>query len=55
MTKRKEPTPTRWSDPNFVYVDAEHTDVTKAWRKLGWTPPTEYRTDFNFGKQEKGV
>ena len=43
----------KWQDPNFEYVHAEHTDVSKGWRKLGWTPPTEYRTDYNFGK-EKG-
>jgi len=51
-TKRKIPT-AKVFDPNFVYVDAEHTDLRNTWRKLGWTPPTEYRTDYNFGKQEK--
>jgi hypothetical protein len=55
MTKKKEYIPTRWFDPDFVYVDAEHTDITKTWRKFGWTPPTEYRTDYNFGGQERGV
>ena len=43
------------NDPNFEYIDAEHTDIAKTWRRLGWTPPTEYRTDYNFGKQEKGA
>lgn len=52
-TKRKLPT-AKLYDPDFEYTPAEHTNVTALWRKLGWTPPTEYRTDYNF-KQEKGA
>jgi hypothetical protein len=29
-------------DPNWVYVPSAQTDVTKIWRKYGWTP-----TDYN--------
>ena len=29
-------------------------DVQKTWRKYGWIPPTEYREDYDFGKN-KGV
>lgn len=46
-------TQAKWQDPNFEYIRAELTDVARGWRKAGWMPPTEYRTDYNFGK-EKG-
>lgn len=36
------------SDSTFVYQSG--ADVQKTWRKYGWTPPTEYRTDFEFAK-----
>lgn len=26
------------------------TDVQRTWRKFGWTPPTEYRCDYEFAK-----
>jgi hypothetical protein len=28
-------------DPDWVYVPAAATDVTKTWRKHGWTPLEE--------------
>lgn len=37
-------------DSKFVYQGG--ADVQKTWRKYGWLPPSEYRTDYEFGKKE---
>lgn len=37
---------------NSTFVYQSGADVQKTWRKYGWTPPTEYRTDFEFGKAQ---
>jgi hypothetical protein len=39
-------------DSKFVYQSG--ADVQKTWRKYGWIPPTECRTDYEFGKN-RGV
>ena len=31
------------TDPEFEWVPAAKTDVTRIWRKYGWTPPSEQR------------
>ena len=31
----------RLTDPGFVWVPSGQTDVTRIWRKYGWTPPSE--------------
>lgn len=35
-------------DSKFVYQSG--ADVQKTWRKYGWTPPSEYRNDYEFAK-----
>ena len=40
--KRVEPA-FRLDDPRFVWVPSGQTDVTRIWRKYGWTPPSEGR------------
>ena len=47
--KPKKPAPMA-TDTNSTFVYQSGADVQKTWRKYGWTPPTEYRTDFEFGK-----
>ena len=37
-------------DSKFVYQGG--ADVQKVWRKYGWIPPSEYRTDYEFGKKD---
>ena len=36
------------TDSTFVYQTG--SDVQRTWRKFGWTPPTEYRSDYEFAK-----
>lgn len=36
--------------PNSKFVYQAGSDVQKVWRKYGWTPPTEYRLDYEFAK-----
>lgn len=37
-------------DSAFIYQGG--SDVQKVWRKYGWIPPSEYRTDYEFGKKD---
>jgi hypothetical protein len=37
---------------NFKWVAG--ADVQAVWRKHGWTPPSEYRTDFLFRQNREG-
>ena len=34
----------------FVYQGG--SDVQRVWRRYGWIPPSEYRTDYEFGKKD---
>lgn len=38
-------------DSKFVYTGG--ADVQKIWKKYGWTPPSEYRTDYLFKKNRE--
>jgi len=37
-------------DSKFIYQGG--ADVQKVWRKYGWIPPSEYRTDYEFAKKD---
>jgi len=37
-------------DSKFIYQGG--ADVQKVWKKYGWIPPSEYRTDYEFGKKD---
>lgn len=39
-------------DKNSKFVYQGGADVQRVWRKYGWIPPSEYRTDYEFGKKE---
>lgn len=49
--KPKAPAMALDKDSKFVYQSG--ADVQKTWRKYGWVPPTEYRTDYEFGKHKE--
>lgn len=40
-------------DTNSTFVYQTGSDVQKTWRKYGWVPPTEYRDDYEFGKNRE--
>lgn len=37
-------------ESKFVYKSG--ADVLATWKKQGWQPPSEYRTDYEFGKRK---
>jgi hypothetical protein len=39
-------------DKNSKFIYQGGADVQKVWRKYGWIPPSEYRTDYEFGKKD---
>ena len=39
-------------DTNSKFVYQSGADVQKTWRKYGWVPPSEYRTDYEFSKHK---
>jgi hypothetical protein len=41
-------------DLNSTFVYQTGADVQRTWRKFGWTPPTEYRSDYEFAKNRDG-
>ena len=51
---KEEAKPPMACDTNSKFVYQGGADVQKVWRKYGWVPPSEYRTDYEFGKH-KGV
>lgn len=42
-------------DTNSTFVYQTGADVQKTWRKYGWVPPTEYRTDYEFAKNRESA
>jgi hypothetical protein len=35
---------------NSKFIYQSGSDCQKVWRRYGWIPPTEYRTDYEFAK-----
>lgn len=46
-------TPKYALDPKGGFVYKSGSDVIATFKKLGWKPPTEYRTDYEFGKEKR--
>lgn len=53
VVENKPKKPSLATDTNSTFVYQSGADVQKTWRKYGWTPPTEYRTDYEFGKHKE--
>lgn len=51
--KKKKPVTSLATDLNSTFVYQSGADVQKTWRKFGWTPPTEYRSDYEFAKNRE--
>lgn len=41
-------------DRHSKFVWTSGADVAKIWRRHGWTPPSEYRSDYLFAKNREG-
>ena len=54
VIEKAKPKPALALDKDSKFVYQSGADVQKTWRKYGWIPPTEYREDYEFGKN-KGV
>jgi hypothetical protein len=54
MIDNKQPArPGTLFDPSFVYMKG--ADVQRTWRRYGWTPPSDYRDDYEFKKNRQGA
>lgn len=51
--KKVDKKPSMATDTNSTFVYQTGADVQKTWRKYGWTPPTEYRSDYEFAKNRE--
>jgi hypothetical protein len=49
--RKPESKPELAVEKNSRFVYKSGADVLNTWKKTGWIPPTEYRTDFEFGKK----
>lgn len=51
--RKKKPPTSMACDLNSTFVYQSGADVQKTWRKYGWTPPSEYRSDYEFAKNRE--
>lgn len=51
--KKKKPVSNMAIDTDSTFVYQTGADVQKTWRRFGWAPPTEYRSDYEFAKSRE--
>lgn len=51
--KKKKPRTPMATDLNSTFVYQSGANVQATWRRYGWVPPTEYRADYEFGKNRE--
>lgn len=53
--KKKKPKTAMATDLNSTFVYQSGANVQATWRRYGWTPPTEYRSDYEFAKNREAL
>ncbi len=51
--KKQKPATTLACDPDSTFVYQSGANVQATWRRYGWVPPTEYRSDYEFAKNRE--
>ena len=52
MRKRAQENPDMAITKDYRFIYKSGSDVLATWKKTGWVPPSEYRTDYEFGKRK---
>lgn len=47
--------PPSLTDLNSTFKWTRGSDVQKTWRRFGWQPPSEYRTDYLFKQNREAT
>jgi hypothetical protein len=50
---KKERKPVMATDTNSKFIYQSGADCVKIWKRYGYVPPSEHRTDYEFGKNRE--